>query len=169
MQSSLQSQTLSFGSTRTYLVAFLFIMGNVFLPQLVHLLPQGGMIWLPIYFFTLVGTCTYGWRVGLLTVLVSPLANSLFWDMPAAASLPAIMLKSVLLVFFSVFFARRHNKVTVISLIIVVLGYQTAGSLGEWALQGDFALACQDFRMGIPGMIVQIFGGWAVINHLIDR
>ena len=40
---------------KTYLAAALFVAGNIVLPQICHLVPQGGLRWLPIYFFTLVG------------------------------------------------------------------------------------------------------------------
>ena len=80
-----------YADVRTYLFAALFVVGNVVLPQLVHLIPQGGLTWLPIYFFTLVGAYKYGWRVGLLTAIVSPLVNSFFFGMPVAAMLPGIM------------------------------------------------------------------------------
>ena len=49
------------------------------------------------------------------------------------------------------------------------LGYQAIGTLGEWIIKGDFILACQDFRIGIPGMLLQILGGWIVINLLLSR
>ena len=45
-----------------------------------------------------------------------------------------------------------------------MLAYQTVGTLGEWALAGDFRTAAQDFRLGLPGMLLQIAGGWALIN-----
>ena len=48
---------------KTYLAAALFVAGNIVLPQICHLVPQGGLRWLPIYFFTLVGAYKYGWRV----------------------------------------------------------------------------------------------------------
>lgn len=80
--------SLTYGETKTYLFAALFIAGNILLPQLCHLAPLGGVRWLPIYFFTLVGACKYGWRVGLLTALLSPLINSALFGMPAAAALP---------------------------------------------------------------------------------
>ena len=54
---------------KTYLAAALFVAGNIVLPQICHLVPQGGLRWLPIYFFTLVGAYKYGWRVGLLTAV----------------------------------------------------------------------------------------------------
>ena len=70
---------------KTYLAAALFVAGNIVLPQICHLVPQGGLRWLPIYFFTLVGAYKYGWRVGLLTAVLSPAVNSALFGMPAAA------------------------------------------------------------------------------------
>lgn len=66
---------LEYNQLRTYLAVTLFVAGNIILPQLCHLVPQGGIRWLPIYFFTLVGAYKYGWKVGLLTALVSPIGK----------------------------------------------------------------------------------------------
>ena len=33
---------------KTYLAAALFVAGNIVLPQICHLVPQGGLRWLPI-------------------------------------------------------------------------------------------------------------------------
>ena len=92
---------------KTYLAAALFVAGNIVLPQICHLVPQGGLRWLPIYFFTLVGAYKYGWRVGLLTAVLSPAVNSALFGMPAAAMLPVILLKSVLLAVAASLAARR--------------------------------------------------------------
>ena len=89
--------SLDYSNARTYLMAALFIAGNMALPQLFHLIPQGGITWLPIYFFTLIGAYKFGWKVGLLTAVLSPIINSLLFGMPLPAVLPAILLKSVLL------------------------------------------------------------------------
>lgn len=66
--STIRLYSLDYSSSKTYLMALLFVIGNITLPQLVHLLPQGGLVWLPIYMFTLIGAYKYGWKVGLLTV-----------------------------------------------------------------------------------------------------
>ena len=166
MQTTLKLQSLPFSNVKTYLAALLFIVGNIVMPQLFHLVPQGGVIWLPIYFFTLIGAYMYGWRVGLMTALTSPLINSLLFGMPPVAALPAIMMKSTLLALTAGFVADRFKKVTLSLLTTVVLGYQLLGTLGEWALKGDFFLACQDFRLGIPGMLLQILGGYLLLNLL---
>lgn len=166
MQTIIKTQSLPFDNVATYITAVLFISGNIVLPQLAHLMPQGGVTWLPIYFFTLVAAYGYGWRVGLLTALVSPLVNSLLFGMPTVGSLPAILLKSVSLAFIAAFVAAHFRKVNLWLLCLVVLAYQCVGTLGEWMLLDDFYRACQDFRIGIPGMLLQIAGGRVVVGVL---
>ncbi len=161
--------TCGYAEAKTYLAALLFVLGNIVLPQLFHLVPQGGMTWLPIYFFTLVGAYKYGWRVGLLTAIFSPLVNSALFGMPPVGALPAILLKSVLMAVIGGYVAARFNKATILLLMVVVLSYQILGTLGEWAMKGDFWLAAQDFRIGIPGMLLQVLGGWFFINRLIRK
>ena len=161
--------TWDYVEAKTWLASLLFVAGNIALPQFFHLIPQGGMTWLPIYFFTLTGAYKYGWRVGLLTALLSPLLNSALFGMPPVTALPAILLKSVLIAVIGGYVAARFRKATPLLLTAVVLSYQTLGTLGEWAMKGDFWLAAQDFRMGIPGMLLQVFGGWVFINRLIRR
>jgi len=124
---------------------------------------------LPIYFFTLVGAYKYGWKVGLLTAVFSPVINSLLFGMPMPSSLPAILLKSVLLAVFAGLAAAHFRKATVWILLSVVLAYQIAGTLGEWAMKGDFYLAVQDFRIGILGMLLQVSGGWVCISKLLKK
>ena len=48
METVAKLQSLSFTQGRTYVFAALFAAGNIALPQLVHLIPGGGLIWLPI-------------------------------------------------------------------------------------------------------------------------
>ena len=79
---------------KTYLAAALFVAGNIVLPQICHLVPQGGLRWLPIYFFTLVGAY-------------------------------------------------------------------------KWAWTGSAKAALQDIRIGLPGMLAQVFAGYAVLRYLL--
>lgn len=169
MQTTVKLYAYGYSEARTYLAAFLFVLGNIALPQLFHLIPQGGVTWLPIYFFTLVGAYKYGWKVGLLTALLSPLVNSWLFGMPPVASLPAILLKSGLLALAAGFTAHRYRKVSVLLLLAVVLSYQAVGTLGEWVMKGSFYHAVQNFRIGIPGMLLQVFGGYLFINRLIRK
>lgn len=75
--------SLRYSDVRTYIAASLFVVGNILLPQLLHVIPDGGVTWLPIYFFTLVGAFKFGWRAGLLMAVASPVVNSVLFGMPA--------------------------------------------------------------------------------------
>lgn len=169
MQTSIQIQSLRFTDRATYIKAILFIAGNILLPQLCHLFSIGGPTWLPIYFFTLIGAYMYGWRVGLLTALASPVINALIFAMPSAAMLPVIVMKSTLLAIIAGAVSTRTRRADILTLGAVVLGYQTLGMLGEWIMTGNLYLACQDFRLGIPGMLVQIIGGAMIIRVLCKK
>lgn len=169
MQTTVKLYSLEYNNAKTYLAAALFILGNIVMPQLFHLMPKGGVTWLPIYFFTLIGAYKYGWCVGLLTAISSPLVNSFVFGMPPVSGLPAIILKSVLLATFAGITASRFKKASLWMLITVVLTYQIIGTLGEWIIKGDLYLALQDFRIGVPGMILQILGGWLFINFVIRK
>lgn len=162
-----RTYSLSLRSAEAWLLAGLFVVGNIALPQLCHLVPQGGLMLLPIYFFTLVAAYKYGFGVGVVTAVLSPVINSLLFGMPAAAMLPIILVKSLLLAGGAALVARRMGRVTVLALVAVVLGYQVVGSLAEWAMTGSLTAAMQDFRLGLLGMALQVVGGYAVIKYLL--
>ncbi len=168
-ESSVRLYQYNYTEAKTYLLALVFIVGNVVMPQLFHTIPQGGMIWLPIYFFTLIGAFKYGWQVGLMTAIASPVVNHLLFGMPMLAVLPAILAKSVLLALGAGYIAHRYQKVSLLSMAGVVAFYQLFGSLAEWMITGSLAAALQDVRLGLPGMLLQVVGGYLFIKYLIKK
>lgn len=62
---SIKLYSLNYNDTKTYLATLLFVVGNMALPQLFHLIPQGGITGYPSIFFTLIGAYKYGWKVGV--------------------------------------------------------------------------------------------------------
>ena len=106
METSAKLYSLNYSNVKTYLFALLFIAGNIALPQLCHLIPYGGPTLLPIYFFTLIAGYKYGFRVGLLTAILSPVINHLLFAMPSEATLPVMLIKSTLLAGASAFIGR---------------------------------------------------------------
>jgi len=88
----------------------------------------------------------------------------LLFGMPMAAALPAILTKSVLLALGAGFIAHRTGKVTLLAIAGCIAFYQLFGSLAEWAYTGSIAAAIQDVRLGLPGILLQIFGGYAVLK-----
>ena len=167
METTVKLYSLNFRQAKTYWFTLLFVAGNLILPQLCHLIPQGGLILLPIYFFTLIAAYKFGIRVGLLTAVLSPLANSALFGMPAVTALPAILVKSLAVA--AAMAARYLKNVSLLAMVAVVLTYQIIGSLFEWALTGSFLTAMQDFRLGVPGMLLQIVAGYALLKWLAKR
>ena len=110
METSAKLYSLNYSNVKTYLFALLFVAGNIALPQLCHLVPYGGPTLLPIYFFTLIAAYKYGFRVGLLTAVLSPVINHVLFAMPSEAVLPIILIKSTLLAGASALAARTVNR-----------------------------------------------------------
>ena len=169
MENTVKLYSLDYSNAKTYLAALLFVFGNIALPQAFHLVPQGGITWLPIYFFTLIGAYKYGWKVGLLTAVFSPIVNSLLFGMPHVVILPSILLKSVLLAVAAGVAAHHFQRISLCLLFTVVMAYQIIGTLAEWPMVGSFFDAIQDFRIGLPGMALQIVGGYLFIKYLIRK
>lgn len=161
--------SLNLTEVKSYLFAALFIAGNVALPQLCHLYPQGGLIMLPIYFFTLIAAYKYGIKVGLITAIMSPVINHLFFGMPSAAVLPILLIKSSLLAVAASLIASKVGKVTLLGVTLAVVAYQLLGGIFEWAMTGSLNAAMQDIWLGYPGIVLQILGGYAVLKYLFKK
>lgn len=166
MEKEIRLYNLGFSEVKTYLFVALFVAGNIILPQLCHLVPNGGHIFLPIYFFTLIASYKYGMKVGLLTAVLSPAVNSLLFGMPAAAAVSGIMIKSVFLAVAAAWIAEKSNKVSLWTILAVVLTYQFFGTMAEWLMEGSFVAAAVDFRLGVPGMLIQWIGGYFLIRKM---
>ena len=122
-------------------------------------------MFLPIYFFTLIGAYKCGWKVGLLTAVLSPLVNCALFGMPPVASLPAILVKSITLAVAAAVIARKMGF-SIWSVALAVLSYQIIGMTFEFIMTGNFLYALQDVRIGWPGIAIQIVGGYFLLKAI---
>lgn len=157
--------TLEFRLTNveTYLKSLLFIAANVALPHLFHLVQGGGIMFLPIYFFTMCGTLYYGWRVGLLTALFSPLIGNLLFGAPATAMLPDMVLKGVTLVLVASLMMAKNRRFAILNPIIAVVASWVVVGIVEAPFMGA-SYAFQDFVTGLPGMALMTVGGMVTLR-----
>lgn len=162
--STIKLYSLGLTDIKVYLYVSLFVLGNLLFPQLCHLVPSGGITFLPIYFFTLIAAYKYGIHAGVLTAIFSALVNYLLFGMPGLAVLPIILIKSILLALVAASAAHYFKKLTLLILLAIVLTYQVIGTAVEWVLVKDFFIAIQDFRIGVPGMLIQVIGGYAILK-----
>ncbi len=154
MEKNVNLYTLSLSSGRAWLTSLVFVVAGIVLPQLCHLVPQGGLILLPIYFFTLIAAYKYGLWVGLVTAVTVPLANHLLFAMPPLMMLPVILAKGTALAIAAAFAARLSGRVSLIAIACAVAAYQVVFP------------SLQDLTLGFPGLALQIFGGWALLRAL---
>ncbi|NDP20376.1 MAG: ECF transporter S component [Paludibacter sp.] len=169
MESTIKLYSLKAIDVKSYVFASLFVAGNIILPQLCHLLPSGGQMLLPIYFFTLIAAYKYGFFTGLLTAVASPIINHLLFGMPAVEMLPIILIKSGLLAFAASYMAQRTKEIKLQSLLLVILFYQGVGMIAELLITGSFVAAMQDIRIGFPGMLLQLLGGFLLLKAISKK
>ena len=155
---------LSLVDLRYYIFTLLFVGGNVLFPYLVHTIPMGGLKFLPIYFFVLVGAYKFGWRVGITTAVLSPIANNLIFGMPPNAMLPIIFVKGIALAVIAAYVAHKTKEISIQNVAVIILGYQLIGFLFELVYTGSLKSAVSDMVIGYPGLLIQLILGYLIIK-----
>lgn len=160
--------SLRYADARTYLAAALFVAGNLALPQLCHAVhmaaPRGCR---SISSRSSGPTSTAGAsaadRPRVAAAELRPLRYAAAGDasrhraqIPAAGRSRRLCRRTLPPRLAAAARGRRAR----------LSGRRLAGRMGP---HGSLLAAAQDFRIGLPGMLLQIFGGWAVIHLVIRR
>jgi hypothetical protein len=169
MEATVRLYTLNYDEAKTYLWAAIFVACNLVLPQVFHLIPQGGIIFSPLSLVILVGAYKFGWKTGLLTALASPLVNHLLTGMPAWEVMPVMTMKLAILALVAGLAAQRFKTVSLPLIIGVVLVTKALEALGELLLTGGIAATIADFTIGWPGLLLQIVGGYLILKYLLKN
>ena len=164
METSIRLYSLTYSEIRTYMMAALFVVCNIALPQLFHLIPQGGIIFSPLSLVIMAGAYKFGWRTGLLAALASPLVNHLLFGMPAANVMLLMAVKLSLLAVIAGLAAQYFKKVNLLILVGVVLATKALGFLVEFLFTGGVAATVQDFTVGWPGLLLMVFGTYVILK-----
>lgn len=164
MDTSIRLYSLTYSEIRTYMMAVLFVVCNIALPQLFHLIPQGGIIFSPLSLVIMAGAYKFGWRTGLLAALASPLVNHLLFGLPAANVMSLMAVKLSLLAVIAGLAAQYFKKVNLLILVGVVLATKALGFLVEFLFTGGVAATVQDFTVGWPGLLLMVFGTYALLK-----
>jgi len=159
---------LSLADPRLYLATAAMVLGNLALPWALHRIPDAGRMLLPLFFFTLVAGWRFGARAGLLTGVLSPLANHLLTGMPPAPVLQALMGQSALLGVLAGTALAWGLRPTLGRVAALVLAHQ-ALLLAPPLLHAGARAAWLGFQFGLPGVLLQILGGCLVLRLLEPR
>ena len=166
METSARLYSFNYSELRTYLWSMLFVACNILLPQVFHLVPQGGIVFAPLSLVILAGSYKLGWKTGLLAAVASPLVNHLLTGMPAWGMLPLMTLKLTALALLAGLAAQHFKRVSLPLIVGVVLVAELLGALAELLLTGGIASTVQDFSVGYPGLLLQVAGTWLVCKYL---
>ena len=166
METNVRLYAFNYDEVKTYLWAMVFVVCNLVLPQVFHLIPQGGVIFSPLSLVILAGAYKFGWKTGLLAALLSPLMNHVLTGMPAMAVLPVMTLKLAILALVAGFTAQHFKTVSLPLIIGVVLVCMAIGCLGELLLTGGINATVADFVIGWPGLLLQVIGAWLILTKL---
>ena len=169
MEATVRLYTLNYDEAKTYLWAAIFVACNLVLPQVFHLIPQGGIIFSPLSLVILVGAYKFGWKTGLLAAVASPLVNHLLTGMPAWEVMPVMTMKLAILALVAGLAAQRFKTVSLPLIIGVVLVTKALEALGELLLTGGIAATIADFTIGWPGLLLQIVGGYLILKYLLKN
>ena len=164
METSIKLYSLSYNEIRTYLMATVFVACNIALPQLFHLIPQGGIIFAPLSLVILAGAYKLGWRTALLAAVASPIVNHLLFGQPATDVMPLMAVKLSLLAVIAGLTAQYFKKVNILLLAGIVLAAEILGGLIELAFTGGIAATIADFTIGWPGLLLQVLGTYLILQ-----
>lgn len=166
MEANVRLYAFNYDEAKTYLWATVFVACNLVLPQVFHLIPQGGVIFSPLSLVILAGAYKFGWKTGFLAALLSPLVNHTLTGMPATDVIPVMTLKLAVLALVAGLTAQHFKKVSLPLIIGVVLVSKVIGSLGELLLTSSIDKTIADFTIGWPGLLLQIIGAWLILTKL---
>ena len=136
------------------------------MPYLFHILSMNGNMFLPIYFFVLICAYKYGWKLGLLVALASPIVNYLATGMPSITILWTVLLKGVALAIIASIVAIGTKKISFTNMAIIVACYQVIGVVVVLAITGNVLLATSDVIIGYLGLIMELIFGYLVLYLL---
>ena len=166
MEASVRLYSLNYDEVKTYLWAAVFVACNLVLPQVFHLIPQGGIIFSPLSLVILVGAYKFGWKTGLLAALLSPIVNHLITGMPNMEVMPVMAMKLAVLAIVAGLAAQHFKTVSLLILIGVILVSKAIGCLGELAITGGIDATIADFTIGWPGLLLQVIGAWLILKFV---
>lgn len=152
--------------TRKIVLTGLFIAMGILLPIIIHIVPDGGKILLPMHIpIILCGLCI-GAKYGLVCGLITPFLSSVFTGMPNAAMLPGMMCELAL---YGLICGILMSKIKLRFLLLriygaiipaMICGRIASGIINTFILgngsQTLWAYLTTSVLTGAPGIILQL-------------
>lgn len=168
MITSFKSQSLSFSQNKSYLIATVFIIFNLLLPQIFHAFNLGGEKFLPMLFFTIVAAGSFGVSAALMTAVFSPIISMLIFGMPSVEMMTVLMVKGVTVALVLGFLAQKYRAVSMVDILLAIVAYQLVGLIVATFIF-NFDMAVGSMLVSYPAVLVQIVFGTLAIKYISKR
>lgn len=162
-----------FSDIRIYIFIAAFVLLDVAVPWALHRLhPLAGPTFLPLFFFSLLAGLLFGWRVGLLVGLISPIVGYLVSGSPALWRLVEIIIENSVFGFSAGLLAPRLKSSAVWSLLGALIAGYLALILSVLIFHPEkvnpLVWAVQTIQQGWPGIAIQLVCLPLIIRKLND-
>ena len=134
------------------------------LPQLFHLIPNGGVIFAPLSAVILMGSYKFGWKVGTLSALSSPMVNHFIFGMPSTDVVLIMTAKLLIIALVASWAAHRFQSKSIWILVSVVLLSTLLGGGAEWLFTHQISATIADFTIGWPGLLLQVVATYLFVR-----
>ncbi len=148
-----------------------FIALDVALPWVTHQFHLAGPVFLPMHFLVLVAALLFGWRVGLIVGLFTPIVSFGLSGMPFLPVLPQITLELVSYGLIAGFLRERFKLNLWFSLILaMILGRMVLGlTVFILGLPNPFEHVFSVIKMGLLGILIQLAFVPLIVKLLYER
>lgn len=156
MSTFAKTLTQPFTIPQTYLKASAFVVLSVLVPQLMHQFSLAGPVFLPILFFTFFAALRFGWAVGLLTAVASPLVSHTLTGMPPGIILYVVLIQCIAIALLTGLFTKGSYHISFIRILTIIGICQLIAFGMESLLLNGPAEALYGVKASIPGMLIQL-------------
>lgn len=162
--------TLKWGDVRTYIFICCFITLGVLMPWILHHFHLAGPTFLPMPYLALMAGLLFGWRVGLITGLFTPLASYTISGMPVVSVLPQIVVELSTYGLIAGLLREKLNLHVLWSLLGAMVGGRLALLMAGWIAfivigqsyspigveTGHLQALWAVIKQGWPGILIQL-------------
>jgi hypothetical protein len=135
----------------------IFTVLSVALPSFCHQFNLAGQAFLPMHFFVLMAGLLFGWRVGLMTGLLTPLVSFATSGLPIASILPAVTLEVMAYGFFAGLLREKKMDLWLAFILALVFG-KTVLFFSAWILMpvNPASYLYTAIKTGLTGILLQL-------------
>jgi len=156
------NETLTFRDMRFYLFLTLFVTLSVAVPWFCHMIhPLAGPLFLPLFFFILLAGDLFGWRMGLLVGMATPLISFVVSGMPPSVMMPRILTEAAVMGVTVGCLSERMPSWRYVAVPVAImaghLGAAMVVSLMAGAIAHGFTALWRAACIGWPGLLIQVF------------